>query len=156
MVSLDSVLFLASPIEIGIVLMIALIVFGPKRLPEVGRQIGSALRELRRAANEVTRSFNTDYEPEGDSYRRSFNDPGDYRRHDTYYPPDQSLTSETVDLTDYTIAGAAPGAVQAADGDGEPDAVLADPTTPAAPPSVAQAGAPAAADSCLKESEHVV
>jgi len=36
------------PAEILVVLVIALIVFGPKKLPEVGRQIGGAVRELRK------------------------------------------------------------------------------------------------------------
>ncbi|HEX5608885.1 MAG TPA: twin-arginine translocase TatA/TatE family subunit [Solirubrobacterales bacterium] len=30
--------------EIGIVLVIALVVFGPKRLPELGRSLGSGIR----------------------------------------------------------------------------------------------------------------
>jgi sec-independent protein translocase protein TatA len=38
-----------SPIQILIVLVIALIVFGPKRLPEMGRSIGRGLREFRGA-----------------------------------------------------------------------------------------------------------
>jgi sec-independent protein translocase protein TatA len=33
--------------EIAIVLVIALIVFGPKRLPELGRSIGDGLREFK-------------------------------------------------------------------------------------------------------------
>lgn len=32
------------PMEIGIVLVIALVVFGPKRLPELGRSLGSGIR----------------------------------------------------------------------------------------------------------------
>jgi Tat protein translocase TatB subunit len=36
------------PAEILVVAVLALIVFGPKRLPEVGRQVGRAVRELRR------------------------------------------------------------------------------------------------------------
>lgn len=35
------------PLEIGIVLVIALIVFGPKRLPELGKSLGSGLREFK-------------------------------------------------------------------------------------------------------------
>jgi TatA/E family protein of Tat protein translocase len=34
------------PAEILVILVIALVVFGPKRLPEVGRQVGKAVREL--------------------------------------------------------------------------------------------------------------
>jgi sec-independent protein translocase protein TatA len=32
------------PLEIGIVLLIVLIIFGPKRLPELGRSLGSGMR----------------------------------------------------------------------------------------------------------------
>jgi sec-independent protein translocase protein TatA len=33
--------------EIAVVLVIALIVFGPKRLPELGRSLGKGIREFR-------------------------------------------------------------------------------------------------------------
>ena len=39
--------------EILVVLVIALIVFGPSRLPEIGRQIGGAMRELRKVQDTV-------------------------------------------------------------------------------------------------------
>ena len=35
------------PLEIVIVLIIALVVFGPKRLPELGRSLGRGIREFR-------------------------------------------------------------------------------------------------------------
>jgi sec-independent protein translocase protein TatA len=35
------------PLEIIVVLIIALIVFGPKRLPELGRSLGRGIREFR-------------------------------------------------------------------------------------------------------------
>ena len=35
------------PLEIGIVLVIALLVFGPKKLPDLGRSIGSGMREFK-------------------------------------------------------------------------------------------------------------
>lgn len=40
-------MFELSAIQIVIVLVIALMVFGPKRLPELSRQIGRGLRELK-------------------------------------------------------------------------------------------------------------
>ncbi len=39
--------------ELIIVLGIILIIFGPSRLPEMGRAIGSGLRELKSASKEV-------------------------------------------------------------------------------------------------------
>ncbi len=35
------------PLEIAIVLIIVLIVFGPKRLPELGKSMGKGIREFR-------------------------------------------------------------------------------------------------------------
>lgn len=40
--------------HIILVLLVALIVFGPKKLPEVGRTLGSALREFRKASREFS------------------------------------------------------------------------------------------------------
>lgn len=36
------------PAEILVIFVIALLVFGPNRLPEVGRQVGKGVRELRK------------------------------------------------------------------------------------------------------------
>ena len=41
------------PLEIAIVLIIALIVFGPKRLPELGRSIGSGINEFREGLSNI-------------------------------------------------------------------------------------------------------
>jgi sec-independent protein translocase protein TatA len=35
------------PLELGIILLIILIVFGPKRLPGLGRQLGTGMREFK-------------------------------------------------------------------------------------------------------------
>ncbi len=42
-------MFDISPIQILIVLVIALLVFGPKRLPEMGKSIGRGIREFKGA-----------------------------------------------------------------------------------------------------------
>jgi Tat protein translocase TatB subunit len=53
------------PQELLIILVIALIVVGPQRLPALGRSIGRGLRELRKAQDEVKRTIqvNLDDEP---------------------------------------------------------------------------------------------
>jgi len=38
--------------EMVFLFLLALIIFGPKKLPEIGRQIGRALNEFKRASNE--------------------------------------------------------------------------------------------------------
>ena len=35
------------PLELAIVLIIALVVFGPKRLPELGKSVGRGIREFK-------------------------------------------------------------------------------------------------------------
>ncbi|MBJ7521285.1 MAG: twin-arginine translocase TatA/TatE family subunit [Solirubrobacteraceae bacterium] len=35
------------PLELAIVLIIVLVIFGPKRLPSLGRQLGSGMREFK-------------------------------------------------------------------------------------------------------------
>jgi Tat protein translocase TatB subunit len=38
--------------EVLLILALALLLFGPRRLPEIGRQIGRTLSQFRRAAND--------------------------------------------------------------------------------------------------------
>lgn len=45
------------PTEILLVLVIALFVVGPKRLPELGRSIGRSIRAFRRAAGEASKEL---------------------------------------------------------------------------------------------------
>lgn len=46
--------------ELLVVLAIALLVIGPKRLPDIGRQVGRAIREFRRAGTTVTKELGLD------------------------------------------------------------------------------------------------
>src|SRR5262245_21450999 len=38
--------------EMAFIFFVALIIFGPKKLPEIGRQLGKALNEFKRASSE--------------------------------------------------------------------------------------------------------
>lgn len=46
--------------EILMILVLALLIFGPKRLPEVGRTIGKGLGEFRRASADLKRTVNAE------------------------------------------------------------------------------------------------
>ena len=39
--------------ELLVIFVVALIVFGPRRLPELGKQLGKGLSEFKRASNEL-------------------------------------------------------------------------------------------------------
>jgi sec-independent protein translocase protein TatA len=41
------------PTELILIFVIALLVFGPKKLPEIGRSVGKALREFKRTSEEI-------------------------------------------------------------------------------------------------------
>jgi TatA/E family protein of Tat protein translocase len=43
--------------ELLLILAIALLVFGPKKLPEVGRSLGRAMREFKKSTEEIKDKF---------------------------------------------------------------------------------------------------
>jgi TatA/E family protein of Tat protein translocase len=52
--------------ELAVILVIALLVFGPKRLPELARSLGRGLAEFRRASSDLRNSFSeSSQEPPG-------------------------------------------------------------------------------------------
>lgn len=50
--------------EVLVILLIALLIFGPKRLPGMGRSLGRAVREFRRSTAEFRADFESDLEEE--------------------------------------------------------------------------------------------
>jgi TatA/E family protein of Tat protein translocase len=52
--------FNISPLEIVVLLVIALIVFGPQRLPEMARSVGKGMREFRAALTSDSRDDEDD------------------------------------------------------------------------------------------------
>jgi len=69
--------------EIGFILFIAFLLFGPKKLPEIARTLGKGLGELRRASNELKSSLEEEIKnlyrhpqiPSDPSPKYGYNDP---------------------------------------------------------------------------------
>lgn len=45
-----------------LILVLALIIFGPKKLPEIGRAFGQTLREFKKSTRELTSDVMEDFE----------------------------------------------------------------------------------------------
>ncbi len=109
-------MFNIGPAELMVIFILALLVFGPKKLPEVSRQIGRGIREFRRASDqiqgEIHGALNLDDDDEasdGDLDQTSENAPAE--------------TSEdtTVVSTNGHSAGSAKAVPEVADGAGPTD-----------------------------------
>jgi sec-independent protein translocase protein TatA len=62
------------PLELGIILLIILVVFGPKRLPGLGRQLGTGMREFKESITGRNRD-------DDDEDRDAFGEPARPARH---------------------------------------------------------------------------
>ena len=75
--------FLDNPLAIAVIFVAVLILFGPKKVPEIAGQLGRALRDFRRATGEFSRTINMDdhdspYTPSHyDSYESSYHHDSD-------------------------------------------------------------------------------
>jgi sec-independent protein translocase protein TatA len=62
--------------ELMIILLVAFLVFGPSKIPEIARKIGRGMNEIRRASDEIkreiskeTRKMETEVDGEGSPYK---------------------------------------------------------------------------------------
>jgi sec-independent protein translocase protein TatA len=48
--------------EMGLIMVVALLIFGPKKLPEIGQSLGKAIRGFQEASNEFQSEFKREAE----------------------------------------------------------------------------------------------
>jgi sec-independent protein translocase protein TatA len=143
--------------EITFIFFLALVLFGPKELPKIGRTVGKALSEFRRASSDLKATFDRELNalerethPDNEA-GKSISAPSDYRYnygYDSYYDaastpaPNESTTSEPAAIAPPAPEGAEPakiagpaGTVPATPEAGAPDPAPATPD--GGPPSVA-------------------
>jgi sec-independent protein translocase protein TatB len=107
--------------EIVIILVLALVLLGPQKLPEVAKQLGKGLRDFKKASDDLKGQFEKEF----------------------YADERRAERARIAPPTAAPVAAAPSGPVPVAAADNVPglDAALAEPEPPAAPP--AEGAAPA-------------
>ena len=120
------------PAEILVILVVALIVLGPKRLPEAGRQVGKAIAEVRRWTTDVTSEIKSAIDVEA-PLKSTVVEPTVVSASPTAVDTDVAVPAAVV-VDPVTVSGTETGV----DTSGESPA--ADPDAPPAEPQAAESG----------------
>lgn len=128
--------------ETVFIFVLALLLFGPKKLPELGRTLGKALTEFRRASNELKATFNRELsglEREDQAIKEvtSSYDPSNYSynydySYDSYSGSSSSSTPEISTATESsTVSASATQGAEASHGTAPEGTVASTVNTPA-------------------------
>jgi len=79
--------------ELIIIFILALIIFGPRKLPELGKSLGKGLAEFKRASNELRQTWEEEVRLEKEKEAMS------------EILKESSLSSSTPSSDDHTLAG---------------------------------------------------
>jgi len=125
--------------EMMVIFLVALLLFGPKKLPELGRTLGKAITEFRRAQNELKSTFEREMrnlERESESlkeitgnYQTDYSYNYDYSSYDSgNYGETSSSGPATTEPHDSTVTNASTNSASVTEG--------AEPATTVAPEGV--------------------
>jgi sec-independent protein translocase protein TatA len=97
--------------EVILILVVALIVFGPRRLPEIGKSMGKMLAEFRKASNDFKRTIEDELEAEKSRESQPAQVPAPETPAAVTDVPATDVTATDVTATDVTATDvpAAPG-----------------------------------------------
>lgn len=102
-------MFSIGPQEIVIIMIVALVIVGPEKLPDLARMVGRAMRDLRKYANDVRNEFEKDlpideikrdldvFSQETPSHDYSYGDSSDTSEDDSYACEDEASLEERED-----------------------------------------------------------
>lgn len=114
-------MFGIGPMELVVIVVVALLIFGPQRLPEFARTLGKGLAEFRRASNELRQTLALD-DLQND-LRKTINQPGNPA------PPRPAQAGDALPT------GTAGASATPADAEASATPASTPPSTPATPPT---------------------
>ncbi len=86
--------------ELLLILAIALIVIGPKRLPDVAKALGRGLGEFKRATDEMKQSFNDIPKPQDLGKQLLQDEPQQAKSAPSVYPPEHSAELDAAEAAE--------------------------------------------------------
>ncbi|MFK8186620.1 MAG: TatA/E family twin arginine-targeting protein translocase [Phormidesmis sp.] len=95
--------------EMGLIMIVALLVFGPKKLPEIGRSLGKALKGFQDASKE----FETEFKKEAERIEKTVAEP----MKATLEKPRALTADQGAEPVEAEIADAAESVAEGADAD---------------------------------------
>ena len=60
--------------ELVVIFTLALLIFGPRKLPELGKSLGKSIGEFKRATNDLKRTWEEEVKSEEEDLRRTLED----------------------------------------------------------------------------------
>jgi len=106
--------------EIMVILVIALVIFGPRKLPQLGKTLGKALGEFRRATNDLKNTLEVEVHKEQEQVnapnRRRAEDEYQRRRRDMAPGEEKAEAEQKQAGKDETAGSEPPEAIDPAEG----------------------------------------
>ena len=129
--------------EMMFIMVLALVLFGPKKLPEMGRTVGKAINEFRKASSDLKSTFEREMqnlESEGNSVKE-IAAPFQYDAYNYDYSESNPDYHGTYGSEDY-YAESTPSTISASATEGADSTVAVNPEAPVAEGAAAEAGTP--------------
>jgi sec-independent protein translocase protein TatA len=96
--------------EILLIMVIALLLFGPRKLPELGKSLGRAIREFKRASSELQETLEREVEEVKRTESQPYPPPGHGPQHHPEAPPTPAPSQNPPDGQSASDAAGAPPA----------------------------------------------